>query len=95
VILVPAFTYVLSAPIKVAMASSLTCFSVNALVSSVFKYAQGFIDLSVALPVSLGTLLGANLGAQLNKGFPSRGLRLAFGLVFSYVSLKFILSFTR
>ena len=38
VILVPTFTYVLDFPIKVAMASSLTCFSVNAFISSVFKY---------------------------------------------------------
>ena len=93
VILVPAFTYVLSAPIKVAMASSLTCFSVNALISSVFKYWQGFIDLNVALPICLGTLLGANLGATLNKRASSRALRLLFGLVFSWVSLKFILLF--
>ena len=37
VILVPAFAYILSAPIKVAMASSLACFSVNALISSGMK----------------------------------------------------------
>jgi len=95
VILVPAFTYILNAPIKVAMAASLTCFSVNALISSVFKYWQGFIDLNVALPICLGTLLGANLGAKLNKSFPSSTLRITFGLLFSYVSLKFILSYMR
>lgn len=94
VILVPTFTYILSAPIKIAMASSLTCFSVNALISSVFKCCQGFINFNVALPICLGTLLGANLGARLNKIFSSSVLRLAFGLVFSYVSFKFILSFT-
>lgn len=93
VILVPAFTYILNAPIKIAMASSLTCFSVNAFISSVFKYFQGFINLGVALPICLGTLLGANLGARLNKSFSSSILRLAFGLVFAYVSIKFILSF--
>ncbi len=95
VILVPAFTFILSAPIKAAMASSLTCFSVNALISSGFKYAQGFIELNVALPICLGTLLGATLGARLNNRFSSGALRLACGLVFSYVSLKFILSFVR
>jgi len=95
VILVPAFTYVLNFPIKVAMASSLTCFSVNAFISSVFKYCQGFIDLYVALPVCIGTLIGANLGARLNRSFPSSTLKLIFGIVFSSVSLKFILSFAR
>jgi hypothetical protein len=94
-ILVPTFAYVFSAPIKVAMASSLTCFSVNALTSSVFKYWQGFVDLSVAWPICLGTLLGANLGAKLNKRFSSRVLRVVFGFVFSYVSLKFMLSSMR
>lgn len=93
VILVPAFTYILNAPIRAAMASSLTCFSVNALISSGFKYWQGFIDLNVASAICLGTLLGANLGAMLNKRFSSRALRLVFGLVFTYVSLKFILSY--
>jgi uncharacterized membrane protein YfcA len=91
VILVPTFTYILNAPIKAAIASSLTCFSVNALISSAWKYGQGFIDLKVAVVICLGTLLGANLGAILNKRISSRTLKLVFGLVFSYVSLKFIL----
>jgi uncharacterized membrane protein YfcA len=93
VILVPAFTYLLAAPIKIAMASSLACFSVNAFISSVFKWFQGFISLEVALPICLGTFIGASFGARLNKSFSSGILRLAFGLLFTYVSLKFILSF--
>ena len=93
VILVPTFTYILGASIRIAMASSLICFSVNALISSTFKWYQGFIDLNVALPICLGTLLGASFGARLNKIFSSGVLRIAFGLVFCYVALKFILSF--
>lgn len=93
VILVPAFIYFLGAPVKIAMASSLTCFSINALISSGFKYWQGFTDLYVALPICIGTLLGANLGAMLNKRFSSRVLKFIFGLIFFYVSFKFILSF--
>jgi len=93
VILVPAFTYVLYASMKVAIASSLTCFAVNAFISSAFKFGQGFIDPEVALPLCLGTLLGANLGAILNSRFSHRSLKFFFGLIFSYVSVKFILSF--
>lgn len=93
VILVPAFVYVLSAPVKVAMASSLTCFSINAFISSGFKYWQGFVDLNVALPAALGTLLGANLGVMLSRRVSSGALKFAFGLVFTYVSIRFILSF--
>jgi uncharacterized membrane protein YfcA len=94
-ILVPTFAYVFSAPIKLAMASSLTCFSVNALTSAVFKFGQGFVDVGVAWPACLGTLAGANLGARLNKVLSSRVLRVLFGLMFSYVSLRFILEAAR
>lgn len=93
VILVPAFNLILAAPIKTAMASSLVCFSFNAFISSSFKLAQGFINPWIALPICLGTLLGSNLGARLNKRFPSTTLKILFGLVFLYISLKFILFF--
>jgi uncharacterized membrane protein YfcA len=93
-VLVPAFSFILGAPMKTAVASSLTCFSFNAAVSSAFKWAQGFADLSVALPICLGTLVGANFGAMINRRAPSNTVKLLFGLVFSYVSLKFILSFS-
>lgn len=91
-ILVPAFSFLLNAPVKAAMAASLACFCVNALISSAFKFAQGFIDLYVVLPICLGTLIGANLGAILNKRLASGTVKLIFGLVFTYISLKFILS---
>jgi uncharacterized membrane protein YfcA len=93
VILVPAFTYVLGAPMKVAIASSLTCFSVNAFISAGFKYWQGFTDLMLALPMCLGALIGANLGAVLSRQVPSTALKCVFGIVFSYVSVKFMLSY--
>lgn len=93
VILVPAFTFLLSMPIEAAVASSLTSFCTNAFISSGFKLAQGFIDLNVALPICAGTLVGSNIGAVLNKRFPSATVKLVFGLVFLYGSLKFVLSF--
>jgi uncharacterized membrane protein YfcA len=57
------------------------------------KGAQGYVDPPIALSASLGTFLGANLGAALNRRFSSPALHLLFGLVFSYVSLKFVLRF--
>ena len=92
VILVPAFSYLLSMPIKAAVASSLTSFCANALISSSFKLAQGFVDVGVALPICVGTLFGSNVGALLNKRFPNKTVKLIFGLVFSYVSLKFLIA---
>jgi len=93
VVLVPAFTLVLGLGIKTAMGCSLACFCCNALISSAFKLAQGFVVLDVALPVCLGTLLGANLGALANKRLAAAWVRLLFAALFTYVAFKFILLF--
>jgi uncharacterized membrane protein YfcA len=90
-ILVPAFTFLLRAPVKAAIGASLVCFCVNAAISAGFKLGQGYIDLGLALPACAGTLLGANLGALVNRRMPSGTLKLIFGMVFVYVSLKFVL----
>ncbi len=90
-ILVPAFTFLFGASVKVAMGSSLACFTFNAFWSSILKLSQGFVDIKIAIPLCLGTLLGSNIGAVLNRRFPSAVLKLTFGIVFCYVSLKFIL----
>jgi uncharacterized membrane protein YfcA len=92
-LLVPAFTFLFSAPIKVAMGSSLACFAFNAFWSSLLKAFQGFIDFETALPICLGTVIGSNFGAILNRHFPSRALKILFGVVFIYISLKFIMNF--
>jgi len=91
-ILVPAFTFLLRAPVKAAMAASLLCFCVNALISSLFKMSQGFIDPAQAVPACVGTFVGANIGALINGKIPSRALKLVFGLLFCYVSVKFMAS---
>ena len=91
-ILVPGFTYLLNAAIKVAIGSSLVCFAVNALFSALLKSAQGYVDFAVAIPICLGTLVGSQIGAILNRRTPSAALRILFGLVFTYVSFRFILS---
>ncbi len=89
-ILVPAFTFILRAPIKIAIGLSLVCFAVNALISAVFKYFQGYIEVKTAIIISLGTLIGANIGAIMNKKFPPASIKLLFGLLFIYIALKYI-----
>jgi len=89
-ILVPAFVFALNAPIKVAIGSSLACFSLNAFVSSVFKLFQGFVQIEVLLPLCVGTLFGSQLGASLNGRFSSPLLKGAFGVFFGYVAFKYI-----
>ena len=94
-VLVPAFVFFLKAPIKMAIGSSLTAFSVNALFSAVLKSFQGFVYLPVVLPICLGTLIGSNIGAVLNKHFPSSFLKILFGVAFSYVSYQYLAFFLR
>lgn len=89
-ILVPAFTFVFKLPVKVAMGSSLACFSVNAFLSSVFKISQGFAVPYLALPMCLGTLMGSSVGATLNRHFPSELLKIMFGVAFMHVSVRFM-----
>ena len=89
-VLVPAFTLVLGIPIKIAIGSSLTCFCVNAFLSSGFKLFQGYAVIQVALPLCLGALIGSNIGAVLNRRFPSPLLKIIFGLTFLYISFKYI-----
>jgi len=91
-ILVPGFIYFLKTATKVAIGSSLVCFAVNALLSAVLKSAQGYVDFTVAIPVCIGTLAGSQLGAIINHRTPSAALRIIFGLVFTGVSVRFILS---
>ena len=43
-VLVPAFAFALNAPIKIAIGSSLACFSLNAFASSMVKLSQGFVQ---------------------------------------------------
>jgi len=91
-ILVPGFTYLLRTSMQVAIGSALACFALNALLSTVFKGAQGYIDLSIALPLCLGTLVGSQLGASMSRRFSSAALKMLFGVVFLWVSTRFYLA---
>ncbi|RDD53639.1 MAG: sulfite exporter TauE/SafE family protein [Candidatus Korarchaeota archaeon NZ13-K] len=90
--LVPSFIYILGAPVKLAVGTSLASFISMALVSGAFKLAQGYVDLIAALLLGVGTAFGAQIGARLVPKLPAWAIKLLFGLVFLYVSLKFILT---
>jgi len=89
-ILVPAFAFALSAPIKVAIGSSLACFSLNALVSSALKLFQGFVQVGILIPLCIGTLIGSRFGATLNGRFSSPVLKGLFGVFFGCVAGKYL-----
>ena len=88
-VLVPGFSLLLRAPVKVAIGSSLVCFSANALVSSLIKLLQGYVSLPAAVPVSLACLVGSQVGALVNHRFPSRLLKILLGIAFAAVAYRF------
>jgi uncharacterized membrane protein YfcA len=90
-VLVPAFSFALNAPIKIAIGSSLACFSLNALVSATIKFSQGFVHIPFVIPLCLGALIGSRLGATLNGQFSSPLLKNVFGAVFVYVACKYLM----
>ena len=92
-VLVPAFAFALNAQIKIAIGSSLACFSLNAFASSLLKLSQGFVQINMIIPLCLGTLIGARIGATLNGKLNSPFLNVLFGTVFIYVASKYIVMF--
>jgi hypothetical protein len=90
-VLVPAFAFTLNAPIKIAIGSSLACFSLNAFASSLLKLSQGFVQVNMLIPLCLGTIIGARIGATLNGKLNSPFLKVLFGTVFVYVAFKYLL----
>lgn len=89
--LVPSYIYFLKAPIKLAIGTSMAAFVWMALVGAFFKFFQGVVNIPVAIVLGIGALIGAIYGAKLVAKFKSNILKSLFGLLFLYVSLKYIL----
>lgn len=89
--LVPAFIYVLNAPVKIAVGTSLPSFISMAVISSGFKIYQNFVDVIAAISLGIGTAIGAQFGAKLVPKVPSWLIKLIFGIVMIFVSIKFLL----
>lgn len=91
--LVPSFIYLLNAPVKIAVGTSLPSFISMAVISSVFKIFQNLVDVVAAIPLGAGTAVGAQYGAKLVPKVPSWLIKLIFGVVMIFVSIKFMLIF--
>jgi len=91
--LVPSFIYITKSPLRIAVGSSLASFVWFALVGAAIKYVEGFTDLVAALVMGVGAASGAILGARLMSRVKPATLKAIFGIIFLYVSLKYILLF--
>ena len=87
----PAFIYLLHAPVKIAVGTSLAAFIGQAVVSAGFKLHQGVVDLIAAIALGVGTALGAQVGARLVPKVPGWLIKALFGALFTVVSVKFLL----
>ena len=89
--LVPSYIYFLKAPVKLAIGTSMAAFVWMALVGAFFKLYQGVVNIPVAITLGVGALVGAIYGAKLVAKFKPNLLKALFGILFLYVSLKYIL----
>lgn len=89
--LVPSYLYFLRAPMKLAIGTSMAAFVWMALVGAIFKIYQQVVDIPAAVALGVGALVGAILGAKLVAKIKPHILKGLFGLLFFYVSLKYIL----
>lgn len=89
--LVPSFLYFFNAPMKLAIWTSMASFLWIAIVGAAFKIYEGVVDIPVAITLGIGALIGAIYGAKLVKKIKSKTLKALFGIMFLYVSLKYIL----
>jgi len=89
--LVPSYIYFFKIPVKLAIGTSMAAFVWMALVGAIFKYLQGVVNIPVAVTLGVGALVGAIYGAKLVAKFKPNALKALFGLLFLYVSLKYIL----
>ena len=89
--LVPSYIYFLKAPVKLAIGTSMAAFVWMALVGAIFKLFQGVVNIPVAVTLGIGALIGAIYGAKLVARFKPNVLKTLFGILFLYVSLKYIL----
>jgi len=89
--LVPSYIYFFKAPVKLAIGTSMAAFIWMALVGAIFKLYQGVVNIPVAVTLGIGALIGAIYGAKLVAKFKPNALKTLFGILFLYVSLKYIL----
>ncbi len=77
VLLIPGFSQIARMPLKVTIATSLTCVGVLAVPSTLAHWALGDIDWRTAILLTVGVVPGARMGAALSIKARDARLRLA------------------
>jgi uncharacterized protein len=95
VIMVPAYTELLSLPLKSAIATSLVCVGIFAVPATVAHGLLGDVDWRLAILLMIGVVPGAQVGAALTIRTAERRLRLAVGVFLAVVAVVYFVTETR
>lgn len=88
-IMVPAFCYLLSLPLKVAFGTSLIVVALVALPGTIVHSLHQHVHLWVVLPMLAGSLPGAWLGSYFSLKAKDRSLRIVFGTLLLILAVIF------
>jgi len=88
--LVPLSVYALKSSMKIAIGTSLASFLWFALLGAAIKYYEGFVDVSAAITLGIAAAIGAAYGVKLMQKLNVPVLKLIFGVIITYVSIKYI-----
>jgi len=89
--LVPLSIYLLKSDMKIAIGTSLASFFWFALLGAGIKYYEGFVDIPAAVILGIAAAIGAAYGVKLMQKLNITALKLIFGVIIYYVSMKYIL----
>jgi uncharacterized protein len=95
VIMVPAFSGLLSLSLKSAIATSLVCVGIFGVPAAITHAFLGDVDWRLAILLMIGVIPGARVGAALTLRTAERRLRLAVGVFLAVVALVYFVTETR
>jgi uncharacterized protein len=95
VIMVPAFSELLSLPLKSAIATSLVCVGIFGVPAAITHSFLGDVDWRLAVLLMIGVVPGARVGAALTLRTAERRLRLVVGVFLAVVALVYFVTETR
>jgi uncharacterized protein len=95
VIMVPAYSELLSMSLKSAIATSLVCVGVFGVPATITHAALGDVDWRLTVLLMIGVIPGARVGAALTLRTAERRLRLVVGVFLAVVALVYFVTETR
>ena len=90
IVQVPVMNLLMRVPLKAATATSNYMIGVTATSAAFVRYANGDINLLIAVPTALSVFFGARVGAWLVPRMPNERLRTTFGWVAVVIALLMV-----